>query len=174
MKRNKSKKFAVIFAVLSYIIIAMSFLLLVISLVPRFMHMSGFAVLSESMEPTIKKGRLVFAEKVEFEDIKVNDVLVFFDKDGNTGFTHRVTAIDTEHQYLSTKGDANNIGDKEPTSFEYVAGRVKNAVPLLGYITILTHSTKARIIIAVIYIIWIAAFIENVAGKRRVRKSEDI
>lgn len=165
MKRTINK----LFSVISVLIIFISVVLLTVSIAPRFMGLKGYCVLTESMEPTIKKGSLVFAEKVSFDEIEIDNVLVFRDEGGDTGFTHRVTAIDKEKKLITTKGDAGNTEDLYPTGYEYVAGRVVNKIPLLGYITMFLNETYGKITVAAVYVIWIAVAAEaHRAEKRRV------
>ena len=73
-------------------------------------------VVSESMEPTIKKHQFILAVVVDAEDVKVGDIVGIKVKNENALFSklviHRIIGIN-EDGTLILKGDAN------PTSLEY-------------------------------------------------------
>ncbi|NMB84070.1 signal peptidase I [Candidatus Roizmanbacteria bacterium] len=60
-----------------------------------------------SMLPLLKSGDIVYYEKIKFEHIKIDDLVLFYKKDQY--FTHRV--IYKTKKYLITKGDNNLISD---------------------------------------------------------------
>lgn len=73
-------------------------------------------VLTDSMYPVIESGDLIICHTTEAEEIKVGDVIAFFDPAGNgsTIVTHRVievTELDGELAWR-TKGDNNNTEDR--------------------------------------------------------------
>lgn len=85
--------------------------------VPSFAGRSPLIVLSDSMYPTIKGGDLVIVEQCKPKDVKVNDIIAFFDVDAkNTSavVTHRVKEIKMENgePCWKTVGDANTGDDK--------------------------------------------------------------
>lgn len=73
-------------------------------------------VVSESMEPVIKKHQFILAVVVDAEEVKVGDIVGIKVKDENALFSkllvHRIIGIN-EDGTLILKGDAN------PTSLEY-------------------------------------------------------
>jgi signal peptidase len=73
-------------------------------------------VMSDSMYPLIEKGDLIICHSEDPENIKVGDIIAFFDPEGNgtSVVTHRVIEITTEDNDLAfrTQGDANNTEDK--------------------------------------------------------------
>lgn len=73
-------------------------------------------VVSESMEPVIKKHQFILAVVVDVEDVKVGDIIGIKVKDENALFSklvvHRIIGIN-EDGTLILKGDAN------PTALEY-------------------------------------------------------
>ena len=103
---------------------------------PRFFGYTPLTVLSNSMQPHLQSGDLVFIKKVEFEDIKVNDVITF--KESDTKFiTHRV--IDVKEQDgqagLVTKGDNNNVEDSMIVTKHHFVGKQVAVIPKLGYVS---------------------------------------
>ncbi|KON86872.1 hypothetical protein AF332_08675 [Sporosarcina globispora] len=103
---------------------------------PSFFGFTPLTVLSNSMQPHLQSGDLVFIKKAEFEDIKVNDVITF--KESDTKFiTHRV--IDVKEQDgqagLVTKGDNNNVEDSMIVTKDQFVGKQVAAIPKLGYVS---------------------------------------
>ena len=103
---------------------------------PRFFGYTPLTVLSNSMQPHLQSGDLVFIKNVEFEDIKVNDVITF--KESDTKFiTHRV--IDVKEQDgqagLVTKGDNNNVEDSMIVTKHHFVGKQVAVIPKLGYVS---------------------------------------
>ncbi|WP_045522487.1 signal peptidase I [Neobacillus niacini] len=106
---------------------------------PSFFGFTPLTVLSNSMQPHLQSGDLIFIKKAEFEDIKVNDVITF--KESDTKFiTHRV--IDVKEQAgqagqagLVTKGDNNNVEDSMIVTKDHFVGKQVAAIPKLGYVS---------------------------------------
>lgn len=162
MKTKIKNKFFAIF-------IAVTFLLVLLVWVPKFLGFSLYYVSSDSMEPTIYKGSLSFAERIEFSDIAVGeDVLVFANDAHSKTFMHRVIAINEKAEIIYTKGDNNNTADPLPTPFSVCEGRVVFSVPLLGYVAWALDTLAGKIAVVIIYIVCAAVLIE----KRRVLKSK--
>jgi len=93
-----------------------------------------FTILTGSMTPAISPGSLACVKDVSAEEIKLNDILTFYESDNNIT-THRVVSIDINDSgyFYVTRGDANNIDDL-PVSYERVIGRVIFSLPLLGFL----------------------------------------
>ncbi|NLB37083.1 MAG: signal peptidase I [Clostridiales bacterium] len=141
-------------------------LLLVLILLPQIFGCRLYYVATRSMESTIMRGSIVILEKVEFDEIKVGDILTFNAKEKSKSFTHRVVEINSSYRYFITKGDAGTVNDPQPTGYDYVVGRVKFAVPYIGFLPMLIDSTTGKIAVAAVYIVWIAAEIEIIRTKR--------
>lgn len=131
----------------------------------------GYAVVTDSMAPQIKKGDIVFVKPVEFEALKENDIVTVTFPDGDGCFTHRIISIDYSAGAFRTKGDANEKEDPQPSLKEQVIGKLWYSVPLLGYISIFIKSLniiKISVILAVIAIVLVTA----AAIVQKSRKSE--
>ncbi len=87
------------------------------------------SVVSESMEPVLHRGDLVFV--VAPKDLRVNDVVIY-QKEG-TPFTiiHRI--IEKRDDGYIIKGDNNPVPDRGTIKPSQINGKVLFAVPLLGY-----------------------------------------
>ena len=101
-------------------------------------------VVSGSMEPNIHKGDLLFIQGVDPEDIEIGDVIVY-DAHGlwwgapEDPIVHRVVDIeeDDDKLYFITKGDANELKDKEPVPENRVLGKVVGRIPYVGWVKII-------------------------------------
>lgn len=119
-------------------------------------------VLTDSMYPEIESGDLIICRTAEAEDIKVNDVISFFDPAGNgtSIVTHRVIEIVKEDGMIlfRTRGDNNNIEDKELVPTENLVGVYKMRVAGAGHIAMFMRSTAGLIICVVFPIILLVGY----------------
>lgn len=79
-------------------------------------------VVTGSMEPTIMTNAVVMMEPVDFEDIDINDIIVYNCKEVGYNVVHRVVAIGLNELY--TKGDNNDNIDRWAVTENMVNGRV--------------------------------------------------
>lgn len=156
--------------IFTYLIILLSVLLILVGTVPRLLGYDGYYVSSDSMSPAINKGSLVFVKEVDFEDIKVGDVLTFTKEGSEKWFSHRVIKINTSDKSFKTKGDHNNVSDPGYTSYDSVVGRVERKIPLIGFIPLALSTTWGKIVLVLVYVLYIAVEIENVSSKNRKKK----
>lgn len=157
--------------ILTVFIILLSLFLITVSFAPKIAGYNGYYVISDSMSPAINKGDLVFTKEVNFEDIEVGDVLTFQKEGNERWFSHRVVKIDTEEKSFRTKGDHNNVEDPEYTPYSAVIGRVEKSLPFIGYFPFILSTLWGKIILAAVYIFYIAFEIDN-ATLKKLRKKE--
>ncbi len=112
-------------------------------------------------------GDLVFTREVKFEDVEVGDVLTFTKEGSKKWFSHRVVKINTEEKSFRTKGDHNNVIDPGYTSFDAVVGRVEKKVPLVGFLPLALSYTWGKVVLILIYVLYIAYEVESAASKKR-------
>lgn len=108
--------------------------------VPSIFGYSPLAVRSESMEPTIKKGDLIFVKRntstFEEDDIITFHAVIEGEKTLNT---HRITEVveatgQIEENYV-TKGDNNPVDDEVLVMKSEVIGKYNGfKLPVLGYV----------------------------------------
>lgn len=153
--------------IFTILIICISVVLITVGLIPKLTSYDGYYVSSDSMSPAINKGDLVFTKEVTFEDVEVGDVLTFTKEGSEKWFSHRVVEINTQEKSFRTKGDHNNVQDPGFTSFDAVVGRVEKKIPLVGFIPLAISTTAGKIVLAVIYVFYIAVEVENAASKKR-------
>ena len=114
-------------------------------------------VLTDSMDPEIQSGDLIFCHTVEAEAVQVGDIISFYDPMGNgsTVVTHRVMEIKDEGNELSfiTKGDNNNTEDQMPVQAEDVIGLYKSRIAGAGNIAMFMQTTPGLIVCVILPII---------------------
>lgn len=152
------------------LIILLSVVLITIGMIPKVTDYDGYYVSSDSMSPAMKVGDLVFTKEVEFEDVEVGDVLTFKREGSEKWFSHRVVEIKVSDKSFRTKGDHNNVIDPGYTSFDAVAGRVEKKLPLVGFLPLMLSTTWGKVVLVVIYILYIAVEAENIASKKRKKE----
>lgn len=146
MKRKNIRFGNLLFNILAIVTVALvSFTLFNIA-----MGAKGYAVTSNSMADTLKRGDLVLSRKVEFAEIEAGDIVTVGMANSDNFFTHRVVSVNDD-KTVTTKGDNNPENDPMDTPSDRIVGKLWYSVPLLGYFSIafgkLTQ-TKLLIILA--------------------------
>lgn len=122
--------------------------------VPNIGGYSPLIVLSGSMEPEIKSGDIIICKQIDSNQVKVNDVIAFFDPDSNSNsvLTHRVVELVEENGslYFRTKGDANNTEDRTLVPADNLVGIYQFAVPKAGDIAMFMQTPTGLIICVVV------------------------
>lgn len=107
-------------------------------LVPRLAGATPYTVLTGSMQPKYPPGTLVVVKPVEFDDIAIGDVITYQRDSGKDDVvTHRVVGTGSRFdgtKVLTTRGDANQVADRNPVQQVQVRGRLWYSVPYLGYV----------------------------------------
>lgn len=107
-------------------------------------------VLTDSMLPEISSGDLIICQELDPEDVKVGDVISFFDPAGNgtSVVTHRVLEIVQEDGQIKwlTKGDNNNTEDKELVPAGNLVGIYRSRVAGAGNVAMFLQSTPGLIV----------------------------
>ncbi|MBP9989305.1 MAG: signal peptidase I, partial [Ruminococcus sp.] len=106
------------------------------SLFNIFSGAKGYSVTSDSMKPYLNRGDVVFSKHVDFNSLRVGDVVTASVDNSKGYFTHRIVDIDKEKKTISTKGDNNLSVDPMDTGAEKIVGKMWYSVPLLGYFSI--------------------------------------
>lgn len=101
----------------------------------RVLGFQCYNVISPSMEPKFMVGDLIYVKAVDPTTIKEGDIITFIVNEDLVVGTHRVVRVDAENQRFYTKGDANEIEDKDPVHFNNVIGVPKFSIPKLGYVS---------------------------------------
>lgn len=122
--------------------IVIVFIVLILPLtVPKLFGYEIYGILSESMEPEIMTGSVVYVKEVAPESVQVNDIITYkMDAKSSVVATHRVVDVDLEKQTYTTKGDNNATVDALPIGFNRLLGKTVLSIPMLGYFSMFLHS----------------------------------
>lgn len=119
-------------------------------------------VLTDSMHPEIESGDLIICKTADADDIKVNNIISFFDPAGNgtSIVTHRVVEIVEENGeiYFRTRGDNNNTDDKALVPADNLVGVYKMRIAGAGHIAMFMQSTAGLIVCVVLPIILLVGY----------------
>jgi len=105
------------------------------------------------MEPALHVGSIVIVKPVKPEQIKVGDPITFeMNNQSGVVATHRVIEIDSEKKEFITKGDANEVKDISPISFDRLIGKCVLSIPLLGYLSLFMQNASGRYIVLTAFV----------------------
>lgn len=141
--------------------------------VPSIGGVLPLIVLTDSMYPEIHSGDLIICHIEDAEDIKVGDVISYFDPAGNgtSIVTHRVTEVTTEDGGLAfrTKGDANNVEDSMLVPADKLVGVYQKRIPSMGNVAMFMQTTQGLIICVVCPILLLVGY--DMIRRRKYEKS---
>ncbi len=119
-------------------------------------------VLTDSMYPDIKSGDLIICHTIDAGDVKKDDVISFFDPSGkgSSVVTHRVVEIVNKDGklFFRTKGDNNNIEDKDPVPAENLVGIYKTRIAGLGNVAMFMQTTAGLIVCVILPILLLIGY----------------
>ena len=132
---NKIKK---IWDVFTSILVAIVVIMAILLVGVRVIGLNVYTVLSGSMEPTYHTGSLIYVKKVDYKELKAQDVITFM-LDEDTIATHRIVEVMPDENDPSviryrTKGDANDAVDGSLVHYKNVIGSPVFSIPKLGYL----------------------------------------
>ena len=130
--KNTAKK---IWNIISTVLVALIVLCAVFLMGSRLLGFQCYNVISPSMEPEYCVGDLIYVKHTDPATIKEGDVITFLVNEDLVVGTHRVVRVDRENQRFYTKGDANDVEDRDPVHYNNVIGVPKFAIPKLGYVS---------------------------------------
>ncbi len=163
-EQRRRKAGAGLFLTLGILLFSMAVLASLVMVVPAVMHVKSYAVASGSMEPTMPVGSLVLVRKVDPKNLKAGDIIVFGGaRSDGENVTHRVVENNQEQKQLTTKGDANEVQDLNPVTYDQVVGRVIWHVPKAGTAVMYMQSWYGKTVIVAVLI---AGFVLVEAGLR--------
>ena len=127
---------------------------------PELFGWSRAVILSGSMEPSMSIGDLVIVHREK--EYRVGDIVVF--DSGGLSVTHRI--LEKAQEGFVTKGDANNVPDKELLSGNHIIGRVAVVIPMVGKAVLFLKNPAGMMLIMMlaIWLIWGADVVRMVKG----------
>ncbi len=143
--------------------------------VPSISGIFPMIILTDSMYPEFESGDLIICNTAEPEEIKVGDVICFYDPEGNgtATVTHRVQEVVTDDEgnlAWITKGDANNTEDLPTVPAKNLIGVYKTRLKGLGNVAMFMQTTQGLIICVICPIILLVAY--DVIRRRAYEKSK--
>lgn len=132
------------------IIFKVFYILIIIYLIifiPVLWGKRPLVVISGSMEPILKVGGILYYEKINLDDFKKDDILVYQLNEHKV--SHRIVNI---NEYgFETKGDNNNSNDSYIVDKNNVIGRGNNwSIPYIGYYADFIYNHKYLLIVMII------------------------
>ena len=118
--------------------------------IPSIFNIAPLIVVTESMEPKINGGDLIFVKLIDDADvINENEVISFWDPTNTKNIvTHKVKEkyILDGKIYFKTEGINNNSPDNVDVSEDLLIGRYITRLPYIGNISMFIQSTEGLII----------------------------
>ncbi|MEZ0293685.1 MAG: signal peptidase I [Solirubrobacteraceae bacterium] len=132
-------------------VLGLACLALIATLLPSLFGYQRYVLVGHSMEPTIKRGSVIFDEVVPTPRLKVGDVITYVQPATRSPTTHRIVrreaSPDGRPVYI-TKGDNNAHEDLWPFTLDRpTQARYAFAIPYVGYLFILLADPTARILL---------------------------
>ena len=138
---------------------------------PRIFGLSVSYVPTSSMEPTINAGDYVLFGSASFEDVDVNDIIVFYSETSDKYIIHRVIEKNDIEGFLITHGDNNPDGLNETVLKDKVYGKY---IMELGILSIFSGGISKNLIFFILIIIFIIMIIMQIVSISIKKKTEDI
>ncbi|MBE5921504.1 MAG: signal peptidase I [Lachnospiraceae bacterium] len=162
------RQFFYIFHCLITLVILSCSIIAVLVLLPNVVGVKCFIVLSNSMEPSMSAGSIVYINMhVKAEEIEIGDLIAFEMQENR--IVHRVTSVDRKYKNFTTKGDANKNEDLALVSYDDLLGRACGHIPHLGYFIAYIGTTKGLILVFTLFVLWITS---GSLSKEKVTKGD--
>lgn len=152
-----------------------------------------FIIQSGSMSGTIEGGDIIITTKVNPEDIEINDIITFYDPEGNgtTTVTHRVIAIEEKdgellfttvgdvvlNENIEKYGSLEEIPDPvlsfivEEVPQENVISKYKFRIPLIGHVSLFMSTIPGFIVCVLLPLLLLVGY--DVVRRKMSDKAND-
>lgn len=148
MESKKIKKLRTSLKIVQTIGLVVLFLLFLSLVLPYIFGSRYYIINNGSMAPTLNVGDIIYVKKVEFEEVKVDDIATFSSQfDSNMTFTHRIVDILEDELLFVTKGDANNSVDPSAAHYSQMVGVMQLQIPWVGNIPIFLKSITGIVVL---------------------------
>ncbi|CUP48255.1 signal peptidase type I [Clostridium baratii] len=152
MSNNSKSK--LIKNIISYIVIAVVFIFMVISILSNLglLGYKFYDVLTGSMSPTINPGSLIIVKEMDSNEINEGDIITFKGSSTSNLTTHRVVKVIEKNNNIKfqTKGDANDVLDPMLIDGNLLVGKVILDIPYIGKVMSFINQYRAIIVILII------------------------
>ncbi|AQM59011.1 signal peptidase I [Clostridium baratii] len=143
--------------IISYIVIAIVFIFMVISILSNLglLGYKFYDVLTGSMSPTINPGSLIIVKEIDNSEVKAGDIITFKGTSTSNLTTHRVVEVIEKDNNIKfqTKGDANDVLDPMLVDGNLLVGKVVFNVPYMG--KVMSFINQYRVIIVILIIAYL-------------------
>jgi signal peptidase I len=154
-------------------VLGLACLVLVATLAPALFGYERYVLVGRSMEPTIKRGSLVYDAVVPTRELRVGDVITYVPPGSQAPVTHRIVRSEPGpdgRPVFRTKGDNNPAEDLRPFTLDRPEQtRFAFAIPYAGYLFIALASQTARFVLlvlpALLLAVWMLARLWREAGR---------
>lgn len=136
-----------------------------------------YTILTQSMYPAIEAGDIIITYKNDDNIYNAGDVITFVSSaNGGITITHRVEEVYSVNGVYSykTKGDNNNVADREVVNSNDVLGKVVLKIPKAGYIQQFLVTRTGWIVAVVLPCMGIVIYDLLKMFKLTARKSNEI
>jgi len=159
-----------------------SVLIVVVLVLPAIIYAIPFIVdgyyssviMSGSMEPAVPVGSIVVTQKIDVDNVKAGDIIVFQRSDSKT--LHRVIdkIVENDSYYFKTKGDANEDPDPWTVQPDQVHGALLLTIPYYGYLIYFAGTPIGFVLMVIIpAILLIANEIRKIIKLKKEGKNEE-
>lgn len=142
--------------------------------IPDFFGYKNFIIISKSMEPAIMSGDAIIVKEIHQSEVKINDIISF--NDNGTITTHRIVAIIEENgiKKYKTKGDNNNIEDKEEITYDKIEGKYQLKIKGFGVIIKILRNKLTLLLLVMLLGLncWYSYRISNRKQGRKKKRKE--
>lgn len=132
---------------------------------PSFLGYKSFVIISGSMEPNLNIGDIIIIKKDEQKEIEKGKIISF--RQGQSIITHRVEEVVEENGEVlyRTKGDNNNVADKNLIEYGQIEGIYVTHISKLGNVIL---ALKNKIVIFSILITLYIIYSHNLSKERKI------
>lgn len=130
--------------------------------IPKLFGLRLYGVETGSMEPAYSVGSVVYVADASADEVQTGDVITYMlGSDTTTVMTHRVVEIREAERMFLTKGDANELVDAEPVSFDRLIGKPVFCIPNIAPVSAFMNSRAGMAVIVGLFLLvivfWTAA-----------------
>jgi len=143
--------------------------------IPTLGNFRIYAVLSDSMAPSMVANDAIIVGKTDADRLKVGDVITFYAFEGDIVVTHRILDIAKTENGLEfiTKGDNNNVADGFVTHESRVIGKYFFRLPQFGGFLTSIKDKPHAVILPVALVILVQLLLGYIGAKLKPEEAKE-
>lgn len=181
-KVENNKALKVLIKILKYVFTFIVFCLLLVIVVQKVssnsINLGGYGVytvVTGSMDPTLKVKDMILSKRVDAETLNIGDIIVYTGEEGSFRgkiVTHRIIKKEMRDNilYFTTKGDVNQVEDKEINSNQ-ILGKYVSKLTLLSMVSHIINNTYGFFFVVFVPFI-VFVFCEVISIKNEIDKEK--